>query len=48
MIGEIKPTIAIRAEVRLFFPEIEFVEFTSVFFANLHGYEILIGQPIDD
>jgi hypothetical protein len=48
MIGKIKPTIAIRAEVRFFFSEIEFVEFTSVVFANLHGYNILIGQPIDD
>jgi hypothetical protein len=48
MIGKIKPTIAIRAQVRLFFPEIEFIELTSVVFANLHGYEILIGQPIDD
>ncbi len=47
MIGKIKPTIAISAEVRLFFPEIEFIEFTSVVFANLHGYEILTGQPID-
>ena len=48
MIGKIKPTIAIRAEVRLFFPEIQLIEFASVVFANLHGYEILIGQSIDD
>jgi hypothetical protein len=47
MIGKIKPTIAIRSEVRLFFPEIEFIEFTSMVFANLHGYEILAGQPVD-
>jgi hypothetical protein len=47
MIGKIKPTIAIRAEVRLFFPEMELVEFTSAAFANLHGYNILISQPID-
>ena len=43
MIGKIKPTIAIRAEVRPLFPEIEFIESTSLFFANLYGYEILIG-----
>jgi hypothetical protein len=48
MIGKIKPTIAIRAKVRFFFPEIKFVEFTSVVFANLHGHNILIGRPIDD
>ena len=48
MIGKIKPTVAIRAEVRLFFSEIEFIEFTSVLFANLHGDEILVGQFIDD
>jgi hypothetical protein len=48
MMGKIKPTIAIRAEARLLFSKIEFVEFTSVVFANLHGYDILIGQPIDD
>ena len=47
MIGKIKPTIAIRAEVRLIFSEIEFIECTSTVFANLNGYEILIGQPID-
>ena len=47
MIGKIKPTIAIRSEVRLFFPEIEFIEFASVVFADLNSYEVLIGQPID-
>ena len=47
MIGKIKPTIAIRAEVRLIFSEIEFIECTSMVFADLNGYEILIGQPID-
>ena len=48
MIGKIKPTIAIRAEVRLIFSEIEFIECTSMVFADLNGYEILIGQPIDE
>ena len=48
MIGKIKPAVAIRAEMRLFFSETEFIEFASVLFANLHGYEILIGQSIDD
>ena len=47
MIGKIKPTIAIGAEVRLIFSEIEFIECISAVFANLNGYEILIGQPID-
>ena len=48
MIGKIKPTITIGAEVRLIFSEIEFIECTSLILANLNGYEILIGQPIDD
>jgi hypothetical protein len=38
MIGKIEPTITIRAELRLLFPEIQFIEFTSVVFGNLHGY----------
>src|SRR3984893_5816742 len=46
-IGKIKPTIAIRAEVRLIFSEIESIECTSMVCAALNGYEILIGQPID-
>jgi hypothetical protein len=46
MIGKIKPTIAIRAEVRPLFPEIEFIECTSVFFANLYGYEIRSRQKL--
>jgi hypothetical protein len=41
LIGEIKPTIAIRAEVRLIFSEIQFIECTSMVFANLNGNEIL-------
>jgi hypothetical protein len=48
MIGKIEPSIAIRGELRFFFPEVEFIEVASVVFANLHGYEILIGQPIDN
>ena len=48
MISKIKPTIAIRAEMRLVFSEVELVEITSVIFAHLYGDEILIGQPIDD
>jgi hypothetical protein len=47
-IGKIKPTISIRAEGRLIFSEIEFIECTPVVFADLNGYEILIGQPIDE
>ena len=37
MIGKIKPTIAIRAEVRLIFSEIEFIECTSMVFTDLNG-----------
>jgi hypothetical protein len=47
IVRKIKPTIAIGAEVRLIFSEIEFIECTSVVFADLDAYEILIGQPID-
>jgi hypothetical protein len=47
IVRKIKPTIAIGAEVRLIFSEIEFIECTSVIFADLNGYEILISQPID-
>ena len=37
LIGEIKPTIAIRAEVRLIFSEIQFIECTSMVFTDLNG-----------
>ena len=47
IVRKVKPNIAIEAEVRLIFSEIEFIECTSVVFADLNGYEILIGQPID-
>jgi len=43
-----KPPISIRAEGRLIFSEIEFIECTPVVFADLNSYEILIGQPIDE
>ena len=33
----IEPTVPIRAELRLLFPEIQFTEFTSVVFGDLHG-----------
>jgi hypothetical protein len=48
IIGKIKPTIAIRAEVRLIFPEIQFIEFTSTVSADPNGHQILIGKPIDE
>jgi hypothetical protein len=38
MIGKVEPTVTIRAELRLLFPEIQFIEFTPVVFGNLHGY----------
>jgi hypothetical protein len=44
MIGKIKPTITIGAEVQLIFSEFEFIECTSLILANLNGYEILIGN----
>ncbi len=37
IIGKIKPTIPIRAEVRLIFSEIEFIERTSMVFTDLNG-----------
>ena len=42
MIGKIKPTVAIRSEVRLSFSETEPTESASVFIGDLNGYKILI------
>ena len=43
VIGKIKPTITIRAEMWLIFPEIEPIECAFIFLApNLNGKEILI------
>ena len=44
MIDKIKPTIAIRSEVRLSFSETEPTENASVFFGDLNGYKILITE----
>ena len=42
MVDKIKPTIAIRSEVWLFFSETEPTESASVLFGDLNGYKILI------
>jgi hypothetical protein len=45
MIDKIKPTIPIRAEVRLILSETKPIERAWVFFGlDLNGYEILIAQ----
>jgi hypothetical protein len=49
MIEKIKPTIAIRSEMRLIFTETESIECARVCFGtNLNDYEILIAQPVNN
>jgi hypothetical protein len=49
MIDKIKPTIAIRSEMRLIFSETESIECACVCFGtDLNDYEILIAQSVNN